>query len=316
MEFRKSITVAELLQVKALHLELVCGKRYIQREITEPRVNRPGLALAGQLENFKANSVQVFGRSEFSFCQKENKTRLRANITKMLSEGDVPCLIMTAGLDPHQAIRKGSLSADVSVLKTEMESSDFLAAFSRFLDDKLSPVTHVHGVLVDVSGMGVLIRGDAGIGKSECALELIKRGHILVADDVIEVQKRGRYLMGSCPAMLKHYMEVRGLGVLDVPLLFGVGATLDETKIDMEVVLTAPNKAPIDRLGVEQKTSDLLGIEIPSLLLPVTPGRNLAVLIEVAALNQQLKCQGIFSAKEFSQKILDKMKPGKKNEKK
>ncbi|MBP5617491.1 MAG: hypothetical protein J6X06_06965 [Elusimicrobiaceae bacterium] len=116
--------------------------------------------------------------------------------------------------------------------------------------------------------------------------------------------------------MLKHYMEVRGLGVLDVPLLFGVGATLDETKIDMEVVLTAPNKATLDRLGVEQKTSDILGIEIPSLLLPVTPGRNLAVLIEVAALNQQLKYQGIFSAKEFSQKLLDKMKQGKKNEKK
>ena len=310
VEFTKSITVAELLQVKSLHLELVCGKRYIHRNITQTSVNRPGLALSGQLENFRANSVQVFGRSEYEFCRKENKTRLRANVTKMLSEGDVPCIVMTADLDPLPAVRKGCLSSDVPLLKTDMESSPFMAEFSRFLDEKLSPVTHLHGVLVGVSGIGVLIRGDAGIGKSECALELIKRGHILVADDVVEVQKRGgRVLIGSCPTMLRHYMEVRGLGILDVPQLFGVGSTLDETTIDMEVVLTSPNKQqPIDRLGVEQKTSDILGVEVPSLVLPVTPGRNLAVLIEVAALNQQLKSQGIFSAKEFSQKILDKMK--------
>lgn len=309
MEVSKSITVAELLQVKRLHLELVCGKRYILREITLGHVNRPGLALCGHLESFRPNSVQVFGRSEQAFCQKENKTRLRTNVTKMLSEGHVPCVIVTAGLDPMPAIRKACLSADVPVLKTEMESSSFIAEFSRFLDEKLSPVTHMHGVLVDVSGIGVLIRGDAGIGKSECALELIKRGHILVADDVVEIQKRfGRFLVGSCPTMLKHYMEVRGLGILDIPLLFGVGATLDETNIDLEVVLTSPSKQPLDRLGVEQKTTNILGVEIPSLGLPVTPGRNLAVLIEVASLNQQLKSQGIFSAKEFSQKILDKMK--------
>ncbi|MBO4675496.1 MAG: HPr(Ser) kinase/phosphatase [Elusimicrobiaceae bacterium] len=311
MEFTKSITVAELLQVKSLHLELVCGKRYIHREITQPSVNRPGLALSGQLTNFRADSVQVFGHSEYEFCLKENKTRLRTNITKILSEGTAPCIVMTGDLDPLPAIRKGCLNADVSVLKTSMDSSAFMAEFSRFMDEKLSPITHIHGVLVRVSGIGVLIRGDAGIGKSECALELIKRGHILVADDVVEVQKRwGRYLVGSCPTMLKHYMEVRGLGILDVPLLFGVGSTLDETNIDMEVFLTSPTKLPIDRLGVEQKTTDILGVEVPSLHLPVTPGRNLAVLIEVASLNQQLKSQGIFSAKEFSQKILNKMKKG------
>lgn len=311
MEFTKSITVAELLQVESLHLELVCGKRYIHREITQPSVNRPGLALSGQLTNFRADSVQVFGHSEYEFCLKENKTRLRTNITKILSEGTAPCIVMTGDLDPLPAIRKGCLNADVSVLKTTMDSSAFMAEFSRFMDEKLSPITHIHGVLVRVSGIGVLIRGDAGIGKSECALELIKRGHILVADDVVEVQKRwGRYLVGSCPTMLKHYMEVRGLGILDVPLLFGVGSTLDETNIDMEVFLTSPTKLPIDRLGVEQKTTDILGVEVPSLHLPVTPGRNLAVLIEVASLNQQLKSQGIFSAKEFSQKILNKMKKG------
>lgn len=316
MEATKSITVAELLQVKPLNLELVCGKRYIHREITLGSISRPGLALCGHLENFRRDAVQLFGRAEHAFCQKENKTRLRANVTKMLSESNVPCVIMAADLDPLPAIRKACLSSDVPVLKTEMQASAFAAEFSRFLDEKLAPVTHVHGVLVDVSGIGVLIRGESGIGKSECALELIKRGHILIADDVVEIQKsRGRHLIGSCPTMLKNYMEVRGLGILDVPLLFGVGSTLDETKIDMEVVLSSPTQEPLDRLGVEQKTTTILGLEIPSLGLPVTPGRNLAVLIEVAALNQQLKSQGIFSAKEFSQKVLDKMKKdnGKKH---
>ncbi|MBQ7909127.1 MAG: HPr(Ser) kinase/phosphatase [Elusimicrobiaceae bacterium] len=311
-QFTKSVIVSELLQVKSLHLELVCGKRYINREITSPSVNRPGLALCGHMDLFRANSIQVFGRGEFAFCQKQKPSALKAHIIKMLGKGHVPCIIMAADLDPMPAIKKACLAADVPVLKTPMESSAFVAAFSRFLDEKLSPLTHVHGVLLNVSGNGVLIRGEAGIGKSECALELIKRGHILVADDIVEVQKRwGRYLVGSCPEMLKHYMEVRGLGILDVELLFGVRATLDEMAIDMEVELTPPVKN-IDRLGVEQKTTEILGIEIPSLSIPVTPGRNLAVLIEVAVLNQQLKQQGIFSAEQFSQKVLNRTTQGKK----
>ena len=221
---------------------------------------------------------------------------------------------MAADLDPMPAIKKACLASDVPVLKTTMESSAFVAAFSRFLDEKLSPVTHLHGVLLNVSGSGVLIKGEAGIGKSECALELIKRGHILVADDMVEVQKRwGRYLVGSCPEMLRHYMEVRGLGILDVELLFGVQSTMDETSIDMVVELTPPVKS-IDRLGVEQKTTEILGVEIPTLSIPVTPGRNLAVLLEVAVLNQQLKQQGIFTAQQFSQKILNRTTKVKKND--
>lgn len=314
MEFSKSITVADLLQVKRLNLELVCGKRYIHKEITVNSVGRPGLALCGHLDNFSTNSAQVLGPTEYTFCCAENKTTLRNNISKMLVKGAVPCVIMTAEFTPIAAVKKACLSSDVPVLKTDLEVTEFISEFSHFLDDKLAPITHVHGVLVDVSGIGVLIRGESGIGKSECALELIKRGHILVADDVVAIQRtRGHHLIGSCPTMLRHYMEVRGLGILDVPLLFGVGATLDETKIDMEVVLTSPSAQPLDRLGVEQKMTDILGVEIPSLVLPVTPGRNLAVLIEVASLNQQLKSQGIFSAKEFSQKILNKM--SKKNDK-
>ena len=313
-QFTKSVIVSELLQVKSLHLELVCGKRYIHREITSPSVNRPGLALCGHMDLFRANSIQVFGRGEYAFCTKQKQAALKAHIIKMLAKGNVPCIIMAADLDPMPAIKKACLASDVPVLKTTMESSAFVAAFSRFLDEKLSPVTHLHGILLNVSGSGVLIKGEAGIGKSECALELIKRGHILVADDMVEVQKRwGRYLVGSCPEMLRHYMEVRGLGILDVELLFGVQSTMDETSIDMVVELTPPVKS-IDRLGVEQKTTEILGVEIPTLSIPVTPGRNLAVLLEVAVLNQQLKQQGIFTAQQFSQKILNRTTKVKKND--
>lgn len=314
-EFSNTLTVGELLRVKTLHLELVCGKKFLHNEIVSPSVNRPGLALCGHLDHFRAHSIQVFGRGENAFCRKTKADVLRANIAKMLDKSHVPCIIIASGLKALTAVKKACLEMDVPVLRTSMESSAFVAEFSRFLDETLSPVTHLHGVLLNVSGSGVLIRGQAGIGKSECALELIKRGHILVADDVVEVQKRwgGRFLVGSCPEMLRHYMEVRGLGILDVEQLFGVGATLDEMRIDFEVVLTPPAKS-LDRLGVEQNTTDILGVEIPSMTLPVTPGRNLAVLIEVAALNQQLKAQGIFSAREFSRKVLDKMKKtNKKN---
>ena len=312
-QFTKHISVTDLLQVKRLHLELVCGKRYLDRNISSANINRPGLALCGHMEHFLPDAIQLFGKAEYGFCVKTKPVLLQAAIINMLAEGQVPCMIMIEDLNPPPALRKACLQAEVPLLKTSLSLADFSAELRRFLDERLAPITHVHGVLLNVSGIGVLIRGEAGIGKSECALELIKRGHILIADDVVEVQKRwGRYLIGSCPEMLKHYMEVRGLGILDIDLLFGVGATLDETTIEMEVVLVPPAKN-IDRLGVDQKTTTILDVDIPSLTLPVTSGRNLAVLIEVAARNQQLKARGILTAKQFSKKVLDRMKTKKRD---
>jgi len=240
------------------------------------------------------------------------------NALKQISRADkVPCVIVTAGMKVLPAIKQACQEEKVPLLTTSMDTSSFISELIAYLDDNTSPRTHVHGVLVKVSGLGVLIRGDAGIGKSECALELIKRGHILVADDVVEIQKmRGGHLVGSCPPMLQHYMEVRGLGILDIELLFGIGSSIESAPIEMEVNLIAPTGS-IDRLGIEQQKDNILGVEINALTIPVTPGRNLAVLIEVAALNQRLKSQGISSAKEFSKKLLKQMKDGKglKNEK-
>ncbi len=313
-EFARSITVAQLLEDKGkdLCLELLCGQEYLNREINKPSINRPGLALDGHLENFRAEVIQIMGRGEYAFCAKLSYQKLKANLKKMFKAGTVPCVIVTAGMKVLSGIRQACKEGKIPLITTSLDTAALSSEIIAYLDDCISPRTHVHGVLVKVSGMGVLIRGDAGIGKSECALELIKRGHILVADDVVEIQRRrGNSLLGSCPPMLKHYMEVRGLGILDVELLFGVGAAMDSTPIEMEVNLVAPT-GEIDRLGIEQQKSNLLGVEINALTIPVTPGRNLAVLIEVAALNQRLKGQGISSAKEFNKKLLERMK-GKKN---
>lgn len=312
-EFERSITVAKLIQdqSKELDLEVLLGQKYAKREITKASVNRPGLAMDGHLENFRGELIQIIGRGEYAFCAKLPPKRLKANFKKMLRADKVPCVIVTAGMKVLPAIKQACMEEKVPLLTTSMDTSYFVSELIAYLDENTSPRTHVHGVLVKVSGLGVLIKGDAGIGKSECALELIKRGHILVADDVVEIQKmRGGHLIGSCPPMLQHYMEVRGLGIIDVELLFGVGSSIESAPVEMVVNLIAPT-GEIDRLGIEQERTSILGKEVNALTIPVTPGRNLAVLIEVAALNQRLKSQGISSAKEFSKKILQQMKEGK-----
>ena len=309
-EFERTITVAQLLQdqSKELDLEILLGQKYTKREISKASVNRPGLAMDGHLENFRGELIQIIGRGEYAFCAKLPYGKLKANFKKMLRADKVPCVIVTAGMKVLPAIQQACLEEKVPLLTTSMDTAIFISELIAYLDEMTSPRTHVHGVLVKVSGLGVLIKGDAGIGKSECALELIKRGHILVADDVVEVQKmRGGHLVGSCPPMLQHYMEVRGLGIIDVELLFGVASTTESSPIEMEVNLIAPT-GEIDRLGIEQQKATILGVEINALTIPVTPGRNLAVLIEVAALNQRLKSQGVSSAKEFSKKLLKQMK--------
>ncbi|ACC97690.1 Serine kinase of the HPr protein, regulates carbohydrate metabolism [Elusimicrobium minutum Pei191] len=307
----RSISVEEVLKAKEddLRLETVCCAEYLDREISHRNVNRPGLALVGYLENFRADLVQVIGRGEYAFCKQANPAELKENVRRMLAVGNVPCLVITAGQPPLEPLIAACKEGCVPLFTTVLETSAFVGELSAFLDEKVSPTTHVHGVLVNVSGLGILIRGEPGIGKSECAVELVKRGHILVSDDIVEVQRRrGNILIGSCPNMIRHYMEVRGLGIIDVELLFGVGFTMESSQIAMEVKLTsAASNMTIDRLGIEQKTTTILDLEIPSLSIPVTPGRNLAILIEVAALNQRLRHQGIFSAQEFSKRVLDKM---------
>ena len=306
------LTVAELLkeQRTRLKLELVTGEKATGRKIATADVNRPGLSMAGHLEHFRAERIQIIGRGEHAYCAKAPQKTLVAALSKMLAHPDLPCLIITRNLATPAALAQACRKYSVPLLRTSLDTASFVGELSAYLETRLAPVTRIHGVLCDIYGLGVLIQGDSGIGKSECALELLKRGHILVSDDVVEIQKRrGGILLGSCPEPLKHYMEVRGLGIIDVKLLFGIGSILNASRIELVVYLQQwEPTTQYERVGMDLKTSKILDVEIPTVYIPVSPGRNLAVLIEVAALNQRLRGQGYVSALTFNQSLIERMK--------
>ncbi|MFH1619370.1 MAG: HPr(Ser) kinase/phosphatase [bacterium] len=306
-----SVTIRQLLELKgkSFSLKVAIGAPYLGRKITVSEINRPGLALSGHLEKFRSERIQIIGKGEHAYCLKEDPKKLLASLSKMLASGDTPAMVITGGMGVIGVIRNACLKAKIPLLTTSLDTASFIGEFTAFLDNQLAPVTHAHGVLVNVYGLGVLIQGDSGVGKSECALELLKRGHILVADDMVEIRrKRGALLVGSCPSSLKHYMEVRGLGIIDVELLFGVGSIMDQSVVEMQIILTGiDNVSACDRIGLEQHNKKILDVAIPSLSIPVSPGRNLAVIIEVAALNQRLKTQGYFAAKKFNDNLIKRM---------
>ena len=312
----KTITVKELLKSrgKILGLKAVAGSRDFGRRITVSEINRPGLAIAGHMEQFRSERIQIIGQGEYAYCLKEDSRKVLAHLHKMFSSPDIPCVIVTGGVKPLPVIRQACAKAGIPLLTTTFDTSTFIRELTIFLDDQLAAIAYVHGVLVNVYGLGVLIQGDSGVGKSECALELLKRGHILIADDVVEVKRRiGYMLVGNSPKNIKHYMEVRGLGIIDVELLFGVGSIMDQSLIEMQVQLESVPTGTLgnyDRTGLSTAEVHILDVPVPSLRLPVTPGRNLAVLIEVAALNQRLKNQGYFVAKKLNESLIREM--GKK----
>lgn len=272
-------------------------------------MNRPGLALAGHPAHFRAERVQIIGRGEHAFCLKAPAERLEADLDQILHHQNLPCLVITRNLRTPPALARACKKLQVPLLRTSLDTADFVGELTAFLEDRLAPTIRVHGVLVDVYGLGVLIQGEAGIGKSECALELVKRGHILVSDDMVEIrQKHGDVLIGCCPEPLKHYMEVRGLGIIDVKLLFGIGSILNASTIGLVIRLeTWDPAAHYDRIGLERMTTTIIDAAVPMVRIPVRPGRNLAVLIEVAALDQRLKSQGYFSAETFNQNLIARM---------
>ena len=306
------LTVGHLVkeQGERLRLELLSGEKSLGRRILVADLNRPGLALSGFLDRFRAERVQVFGAGEQAYCQKADAKKLVESLSAMLASPEVPCVIVTHNAPIPAGLTQACKKHGVPLLRSAYDTATLTSELSEALEARLAPTTTVHGVLVDVYGLGVLIQGDAGIGKSECALELLKRGHILVADDAVSVQhRRGGYLRGYCPEPLKNHMEVRGLGVIDVKLLFGIGAILDRTRIELAIKLEAwsATAAPIDRTGLENRKITILDVEVPLIRIPVSPGRNLAVLIEVASLNQRLRSQGYFSAETFNKRLIERM---------
>jgi HPr kinase/phosphorylase len=308
---KETFRVLDLLQLDlkendALDLKCICGRPGLIREITVTEINRPGLELGGFFENFAFQRIQIFGRGENAFLQKLVKEGRKDNIEKLF-QYSIPCCVFTHSLEPTGDFAAIADAAECPVLQTDLSSSEFTIRILRVLSTIFAPKKTVHGVLVEVFGIGVLIQGDSGVGKSEAALELIERGHRLVADDAVEIRRvSGNILMGAGAQIVSHHMEIRGLGIINVTQLFGVGAIRDKKQIQLVAQLEAwdPKKS-YDRIGAEEDTINILGVQVPYLLIPIKPGRNIPVIIETAARNERLKKMGYYSAKEFNRNVMN-----------
>jgi HPr kinase/phosphorylase len=307
----KSYTVLDLLDIdlkehNALNLKCIGGRPGLARTIDEPEINRPGLSLSGYFEEFANNRIQLFGMGETSYLTMLEEEDRMETVQKMFSY-PIPCVIFTHGNTPSNRFIEIAESGGCPVLATDLPSGEFSMRLMRALTDLFAPRQSIHGVLVEVFGIGVLLFGDSGVGKSEAALELIERGHRLISDDMVELRcMNGNILMGTGrnPA-LAHHMEIRGLGIINISHLFGVGAIRDKKQIQMIVELEEWDGAKnYDRLGTGDMHREILGVKVPLLQVPVKPGRNIPIIIETAAMNERLKKMGYHSAQEFNQNVL------------
>jgi HPr kinase/phosphorylase len=312
-----TLLVADLLQErqKELELTLLAGAKGTRRQITVSEINRPGLALSGYLDYFPSERVQILGLGEHTYMAPMPAAKRMQVLSKVYSYKNLPCVVITRGIKPHPEVLRAADKAKVPVIRSGLTTAHLIGELTVYLEEKLAPTTTIHGVLMDIYGLGVLLVGDSGIGKSECALELIKRGHMLVADDVVEVKQRlGGFLFGTGAELIRHHMELRGLGIIDVQKIFGVSSVLDKARIELVIRLEEwQQTVEYDRLGLTDKMTTILGVRVPEIVMPVRPGRNLAVLVEVATLNQRLKYRGQFTAKEFSKKLISMMAKGAAN---
>ncbi len=307
----KTFTVLDLLDLDlkehdALELKCLSGRKGLVREIIVPELNRPGLALSGFYENFAEKRIQLIGREEFSYLLKLAKEGREDTIQKLFSF-NLPCCIFSHNLMPDKSFLEFSEKSNIPVLISTLSSSEISVRLIRLLSNFFAPQQTVHGVLVEVSGSGVLIKGNSGVGKSETALELIERGHRLVADDAVVIKcVSGNNLIGSgTNKVIGHHMEIRGLGIINISHIFGVGAIRDEKEIDFIVELEEWDSNQIyDRIGANESNIDILGVKVPCLKIPVKPGRNIPIIIETAAFNEKLKQKGQYSAREFNKNII------------
>lgn len=275
------------------------------RLIKEPTINRPGLVLAGFFTYFAFRRIQVIGNSENSYLKSLTKDQRIKHFTNLCSR-KIPCIVISRGYELSDDLLEIAETHGISVLKTNMISMKFINAATIRLEWDFAPISSEHGCMVDVQGIGVMVRGDSGSGKSECVLGLIERGASLVADDVVKYRAiEGRELIGTSPVTGRFHMEVRGIGIINVPAIFGVGSMRVEKRLDLVISLKETNQiADIDRLGTRKKKYDILGIKVPHIELPVAAGRDMASLVEVAALDQKLKSFGHDTAIEFNKKLL------------
>ncbi len=300
----KKVRVSELVQ--QFHLEVAAGENGLRRTIETDDLNRPGLEMAGYFTYYPAERAQILGRTEIAFLETLTVDVRRDRMERLCNE-HTPCIIVARGMQPPAELLEVANARDIPVLRSNVATTILLSRITNFLEQRLAPSATIHGVLVDVYGVGMLITGGSGIGKSETALELVKRGHRLVADDAVEIrQTADNRLFGSAPDLIRHLLEIRGLGILNVMTLFGAGAVRNQKNISLVVRLENWEQGKqYDRLGLDEEMTKIIDTDIPLLTVPVRPGRNLAVILEVAAMNFRLKRMGLNAALQFTNKLTE-----------
>ncbi|MFD2705582.1 HPr(Ser) kinase/phosphatase [Salibacterium lacus] len=301
--------------VKQFNMEVLAGEDGVYRAITTSDISRPGIEMAGFFTYYPAKRLQLLGRTELSFFQQLSEEEKNERMTNLCTY-DTPGIIISRGLIAPPELLESAENVGVPVMRSDVTTTRLSSQLTNFLEARLAKSTAVHGVLVDIYGIGVLLTGASGVGKSETALDLVRRGHRLVADDSVEIfQQHGDTLVGSAPELIRHLLEIRGLGIIDVMTLFGAGAVRPFKRIGLTIHLELwdENKA-YDRLGLEEATLQVIDTEIPKYTIPVRPGRNLAVIVEVAAMNFRLKRMGINTAKQFSDRLTDVIEEGNRED--
>lgn len=285
-------------------LTLAAGEDGLHREILTSDISRPGIEMTGFFEYYPKERLQLIGKTEMAYFLSLNDEQ-RKDRAERLCTDITPGIVVTRGMDIPDAMIKAANDSGVPILQSPRKTTRVISRLTNYLEVKYAPFTAIHGVLVDVYGVGVLITGQSGVGKSETALELVKRGHRLVADDSVEIRQEDYdSLIGNSPPLIEHLLEIRGLGIINVMTLFGAGSVRNYKKISMIMNLELwDEKKQYDRLGLEEETMKIMDVHVPKAIIPVRPGRNLAVIIEVAAMNFRLKRMGVNAAEEFSDRL-------------
>ena len=302
MDSNQRVSIRQI--VKYLNLSIVHMPENKDYYVYSQDINRPGLQFAGYFEDFAYDRIQIVGKAEYNYFSYIDEDKRREVLDKFFSH-EIPVFIVSRDLEVRPDVIEFAKKYDRIILSTKRNTTRFINILSNYLDNKLAPYTTIHGVLVDIYGIGVLIKGESSIGKSETALELIQRGHRLVADDAVEIKKLDdSLLVGQAPELLRHFMEIRGIGIIDVKSLYGVGATKTSKMIDLIINLENwDDNKYYDRLGLDREYEQILGVNVEKLEVPVKPGRNTAMILEVAAMNFRQRGMGYDSAQEFTKKL-------------
>ncbi|RMF64345.1 MAG: HPr kinase/phosphorylase [Calditrichaeota bacterium] len=304
------LTVGQLFKENkaSLHLELLNNEASFGKLIREGDLHRPGLALSGFVDVFTYQRVQIIGNTENAYLKKMSPAERKRAISTLMSF-DIPCIIVTENNELPEELLNKATEKGISVFRTPFKTTKLMHLLSDYMDEKFAPTISVHGSLVDVYGIGLLFTGRSGIGKSEIALDLVERGHRLVADDVVLISRKAEgVLIGTANEMLQQHMEIRGLGIIDVQKIFGIRSIRLQKRVEVEVHLEEwDDEADYDRTGLNEETGEILGVEIPLVRLPIFPGKNITVIAEVVAMNQLLKVYGYSPAKEFNERLIKYM---------